>query len=149
MLKLTRTRKGYMVADLYLKGRARQWRVHILVMLAFAGPCPPGHEVNHRDGCKHNNSLTNLEYVTHPENESHAARTGLKATGERHSSRTRPERVPRGSRHGNAVLSEALVREIRCRIAAGEQPPAIARQLGVGRMTVYNVHYGRTWKHVV
>src|SRR5271169_1445354 len=57
--------------------------VHKLVTTAFWGPCPPGKEVNHKDGDKSNPRLDNLEYITPKENHEHAARTGLKASGDR------------------------------------------------------------------
>ncbi len=44
------------------------FRVHQLVMLAFHGPCPPGHVIDHIDGSKDNNHVTNLRYVTSSEN---------------------------------------------------------------------------------
>ena len=72
--------KGYMRVAL----RKSHWNdplkcqyVHKLVALAFI-PNPDGHtEVNHKDGDKSNNSVDNLEWVTHQENISHAWETGL------------------------------------------------------------------------
>src|SRR6185369_6475365 len=46
--------------------------VHRLVAAAFIGPCPEGCEVNHKDLNKANNSVGNLEYITHAENVKHA-----------------------------------------------------------------------------
>src|SRR5690606_10969075 len=42
--------------------------VHRLVAAAFLGPCPPGHQVNHKDADKGHNCLANLEYVTPKQN---------------------------------------------------------------------------------
>ena len=42
----------------------RSFSVHRLVVQAFKGLIPPGHEVNHIDGNKQNNCLTNLEVLT-------------------------------------------------------------------------------------
>lgn len=49
--------------------------VHRLVASAFFGPCPEGLEVNHKDHNKAHNAVSNLEYVTHAENQraAHAA----------------------------------------------------------------------------
>merc|ERR1712216_704505 len=47
--------------------------VHRAMLRTFLGPPPsPQHEVNHKDGNRGNNSLVNLEYVTHSENVKHA-----------------------------------------------------------------------------
>lgn len=59
---------------LHINGRLQYKKVHQLVMLAFVGPPPEGHVVNHKDCVKSNNYLSNLEYVTHKENVRHAVR---------------------------------------------------------------------------
>lgn len=48
--------------------------VHCLVIEAFKGPVPEGYETDHLDGNKLNNSLYNLELVTHSENMKRAVR---------------------------------------------------------------------------
>ena len=65
---------GYRNVNLSEHGRARRFLIHRLVMAAFVSPCPDGLEVNHLDGDKHNNHLSNLEYVTRSENLLHANR---------------------------------------------------------------------------
>lgn len=71
---------GYPVFNVFIPGRRKMRRVHQLVAAAFIGPCPQGHEVNHKDGVKANNHVTNLEYVTSSENTLHSFRTGLQNT---------------------------------------------------------------------
>ncbi len=57
-------------------GRTRNWMIHRLVLMAYHGPeC--GLECNHKDGKKDNNSLYNLEWVTHKQNMAHASQKGL------------------------------------------------------------------------
>lgn len=50
--------------------------VHRLVMLAFIGPCPDGHEVLHADGTRTNNNLSNLSYGTRTDNVRDSLRHG-------------------------------------------------------------------------
>lgn len=120
-------------------GRAYCYRVHTLVALAFIGPRPTcRHEINHKDGNKSNNYVSNLEWVTHSQNMQHAYQHGL----------AEPRR---GTQQADAKLNDSLVRFIRshyrprcpqygCR--------AIARRLGVDHSIVSNVINYRTWKHV-
>lgn len=58
-------------------GKQNIFRVHRLVAIAFI-PNPDGKEqVNHIDGCKTNNYVSNLEWVTALENTAHAWKNGL------------------------------------------------------------------------
>jgi NUMOD4 motif/HNH endonuclease len=59
---------GYHQVTLSKDGKHTTHRVHLLVLLAFRGPCPPGKEGAHDDGDKNNNTLPNLWYKTRGEN---------------------------------------------------------------------------------
>lgn len=91
LLKLTKSKTGYLCFSTRLGGRnskAVLFRVHREVAKAFI-PVPDnliGYEnnnyygiipVNHIDGNKLNNVVSNLEWVTHKENTQHAMNTGL------------------------------------------------------------------------
>ncbi len=79
VLKPWRNVHGYRQVTLTHRGRRHAPTVHRLVTDAFLGPLPAGMERNHRSGAKDDNRLTNLEFVTHPENVRHALRLGLVA----------------------------------------------------------------------
>lgn len=68
---------GYLYVVLSKKSRTRNIQIHKLVAGAFLGERPVNHEINHKDGLKHNNYASNLEYVTRSENTRHAYHTGL------------------------------------------------------------------------
>lgn len=59
-------------ATVRLNGKTRA--VHRLIALSFLGPPPfgPKTEVNHKDGNKHNNALSNLEWCSKSMNEQHS-----------------------------------------------------------------------------
>lgn len=50
---------------------------HRLVWLAFNGTIPKGMQINHKNGKKNNNHISNLELVTCSENIRHAYVSGL------------------------------------------------------------------------
>ena len=58
--------KGYIRVCLYKNGKTKNARVHRLVLEAFVGKSDL--QVDHIDGNKKNNNLSNLEYVTPKEN---------------------------------------------------------------------------------
>lgn len=70
---------GYKELNLCVDGKAQKYRVHRLVAQVFLDK--PVNElynsVNHIDGNKQNNSVSNLEWVTNEENVEHAFREGL------------------------------------------------------------------------
>lgn len=59
-----RDKGGYRVVNLSRNSKSRPRRVHQLVLLAFVGPCPDGHEACHNDGDPGNNSVSNLRWDT-------------------------------------------------------------------------------------
>lgn len=80
-LKLPCGAAGYPLVNLYMGKRTRSLHtVHSLVAEAFIGSRPLNHEINHKDGCKTNNHVSNLEYVIPSENIRHAFTTGLATT---------------------------------------------------------------------
>jgi len=79
--------KGYKKVTLKCDGVRKDMRVHRLVVMSFLGE-PSKEMVNHIDGDKTNNKLSNLEWATRSENELHAYGTGLKKSTELHKQRT-------------------------------------------------------------
>jgi len=63
-------------------GKRKSYLLHIIIALTFIENSDPENkkEVNHIDGDKKNNKVTNLEWVTHSENVQHAFDTGLTPT---------------------------------------------------------------------
>lgn len=111
-------------------------RVHRLVLLAFAGPCPDGMEGCHfPDHNRQNNRLDNLRWDTRLENNRDTCRLG------RH-------RVPRGSGHACAKLTEESVRGILAYLALGFHYAETAAVFGVSTPNVAAIALRKTWRHV-
>lgn len=71
------TQQGYKHVTLSLNKKSRRFRVHRLVAQFFI-PNPDNKPyVNHLDGNRSNNNVSNLEWVTPSENTRHAVETGL------------------------------------------------------------------------
>lgn len=80
-LKLPCGTVGYPLVNLTTgKGKRTTHTVHSLVAEVFIGSRPANHEINHKDGCKTNNHVSNLEYVIPSDNIRHAFETGLATT---------------------------------------------------------------------
>lgn len=70
------TKNGYTRVQL----KNRDYYIHRLVVEAFLRPLKEKEEVNHIDGNKQNNLLSNLEIATRVENQNHAYYSGLNLT---------------------------------------------------------------------
>lgn len=70
-------RDGYVRVYLYKNAIKRAYYVHCLVALVFLGK-NDGMQVNHKDGDKSNNHVSNLEYLSASQNVKHAIDSGLK-----------------------------------------------------------------------
>lgn len=99
-MRLKVERSGYLrvmlVSKVGQKGKTHY--AHRLVALSFLSKKEKKDEVNHIDGNKKNNILSNLEWCTRSENELHAYKTGLSRITERH----------------RAALIKSRARSVRC-----------------------------------
>jgi hypothetical protein len=112
--------------------------VHRLVASAFIGERPEGFEVNHVDNNRSNNSVSNLEYMTHDENVKYSADKGRYA-----------ESCVRGEAHRSAKLTEEDVRLVRKIYDAGlSSYYALSKIYGVTKRAMRLVVQRKTWKHV-
>lgn len=111
--------------------------VHRLVAAAFLGPCPIGHEVDHIDFNPGNNHWSNLQYLTHAENNLRSFRAGRIVLSHKH-----------GEAANGAKLTTGQVREMRCQYAAGELQRTLAAAFGVNQTTVSAIVRRERWAHV-
>lgn len=129
---------GYMVVMLFgASANVGTWRkIHIIVARAFLGERPHKFDINHKDGNKANNQLSNLEYCTRSANMLHAYALGL--VGDR-----------AGAANGRAKLSEEDVREVwRIYHEEGMTQLDLADLFCVSPTVIGDILHVRTWRHL-
>jgi hypothetical protein len=138
-LKTRIDRAGYVHTALSKNKRSQHRTIHRLVMLAWQ-PVENSHEldVNHIDGNKQNNHLSNLEWLSHADNIRHAGMV-LNAWEKRNQ---------RGDTAGHHKLTSADIRGIRILRDEGKTQQEIALVYGVSQENIGAILRGRTWGHV-
>ena len=128
------SKAGYYMCSLSKNKKKVSKYVHRLIAEAFIGDISEL-EVNHIDGNKKNNKLSNLEIVTTQQNTNHAIAMGLTNNV--------------GANHGMAKLTDKIVLSIRIRYKHGEGMTSIARSLNHSVQNINNIVKNRTWKHLL
>lgn len=129
--------KHYYQVALHKDGKKKYMSVHRLVAEAFI-PNPDGKsQVNHIDGNKQNNVVSNLEWVTPSENILHSFETGLN--------------THIGEKNIQAKLTREQVAEIKkLYVKGGKEYGArpLARKYGVSAPAIKAIVKGLTWRGV-
>lgn len=135
-MKNTISIDGYEVISLSSGSRKskRQYKVHRLVMLAFYPIC--NHKdmvVNHIDGNKRNNNISNLEWTTPIGNNKHALVTGLN--------------------RGKNKLKDDQVLDIisewgKSNLGRWKFSEYICRRYNVSKDCIYSIITGKRWDHL-
>lgn len=138
LLKPTVESEGYSVITLIWPGFRKMMKVHRLVAMAFIPNQYQKPQVNHLNGVRSDNRLTNLEWSTNKENNIHA----IKILGRKHESIT-------GENQWNARLTEQDVKEIRAWWATGDVTQrALGLRWGVGQPRIGKIVNRKQWRHV-
>jgi uncharacterized protein YjiS (DUF1127 family) len=134
-----RTRKTHAVAGrsgvyeqivLQRDGRPVVTSVHRLVLEAFRGPCPDGHETRHLNGNSLDNRLDNLAWGTRADNSADKRRHGT---------------MQSGARNGGAKLTAKQVEQIR-ELRPHRTLQQLADAFGISRSQVKRIVYGQSWQ---
>lgn len=130
-LNVFRNVSGYAACNLMQDGKRHRKLVHRLVCIAFIenpNGCP---EVNHIDGNKMNNDVSNLEWCTSKQNSIHAHKSGL-------------VKVAKGEKHYKSYLSSEQISIMKRMIAEKMKGRTIANIFGVGEKYVSSVKRGKS-----
>lgn len=132
----------------------RQESAHRVAWEMENGPIPDGMMICHRCDVKrcvrNDGEHSHLFLGTAADNMHDMARKGRAAKGERHVWHSHPERVPRGERNSQAVLTAEQVQEIRETYArGGVSQRVLAARYGVTRGALGPILRGRAWRHLL
>jgi hypothetical protein len=120
----------YWSVSLSLGGNVQRVSVHRAMAEAFIGLAPPNSQVIHKNGDSLDNQLENLEWKSRESVNILNRRHGLTSLGEASDS---------------SSLTDAQARDLRERIAAGDQGSNLAREFKVSQSTVSLIKRGRTY----
>jgi len=125
---------GYYIISISHNNKSKPHRVHRLLAETFLKNPQNKPEINHKDGNKLNNNISNLEYCTHAENMKHAFKNGLVNNT--------------GIKNGRAKLNNNKVRKIRAMLKDGISQQKIANEFQISRGAILKINLGKTWKHI-
>jgi hypothetical protein len=120
-------------------GKRRQALVHSLMLEAFVGPRPPGHEACHGDGDKRNNRLGNLRWDTTSANVLDQVRHGVHKEARKTHCPRRHELIAPNLRPGRGGRRECLA----CHRARTVQTRAKRRGQDFDFVAYADVQYSR------
>jgi hypothetical protein len=133
-LKSCVDRYGYKNVDIYIERKRKTCYVHRLVAMTFIENPLMLDTVNHKDGDKLNNHVTNLEWLSKADNTRHAFNNNL---------------VSLGSNRKNSKLNENDVIEIRKLILQGNLSfKKIGEKYNVYPSTIHEIKTGKNWRRV-
>lgn len=136
MMKTWTDGKKYPRLTLSNKTKEKSFMIHRLVALSFI-PNPYGKiSVNHIDGNKQNNHVSNLEWVTHSENMKHAYIHGLAI----------PPILPSGEKHPSSKLNHIDILMIRVLAENGFNNEQIAKRFKVSNAHISKILLNKTRK---
>lgn len=133
---LCKDKAGYLRVSFRVKGYQQSTHiVHRLVAKAFLETIKDHNEVNHIDGNKTNNCVTNLEWSNRVKNIQHSFDIGLQ--------------IPlKGEDIGNSKLKQEEVLEIRRLLTQGITQTVLAKIYKVHQGTISNIKLKHIWKHI-
>lgn len=126
---------GYMRVKLLCDdGLRRSFLVHRVVALTYIHNPFNKSEVNHINGIKSDNRLSNLEWVTRSENQKHAFVSGLNSNS--------------GINNGRSLLTVKEVLEIYWKLFNGARNSDVAKDYGISNTAVMEIKSKKNWTEV-
>jgi hypothetical protein len=137
-LKPNKRKDGYLMIWLQIDGKQIGKKIHRLVGETFI-PNPRNYpQINHIDGNKLNNNLSNLEWCTGSYNRKHAHQMGLNKLPDN-----------KGEKHSNCKLTNEQVLEIRELYSTGNYSQIeLSKKFQVFDSAINMIIKRKRWKHI-
>lgn len=126
--------RGYLITAIRINGKSRTKAIHRIVAEAFIPNPEELSDVDHIDGDKRNNHVSNLRWVTHGDNIKHCY--------------TLQNRSATGENNARCKTKESQVRDICKLILKGIGPTEISKRTGVALHIVGAIKSGKNWRTV-
>lgn len=126
-------KRGYFYVKLSKNMKTKNVQVHRVVAETFLQNKNNKNVVNHIDGNKQNNKVSNLEWISSKENSEHAVKKGLTKSG--HLSH-------------RARFSKEEVLEMRRKYTSGVRQTDIAKEYGTDDSTMFAILKLKTYKNI-
>lgn len=123
-------RNGYLQIRLSRDKKTKCISLHRLIYQSFKGKIKDGYHINHTNGIRGDNRLTNLEEVTPEENNKKMLF------------------LRRGIEVNTNKITESQVMEIRKKKAAGVRTLDLMKEYKLSRSTITRIAKGKIWKHL-
>jgi len=122
---------GYLAIDLGNGIKIKRFLIHRLVAENFLNNEYNKKQVNHINGIKTDNKLSNLEWVTASENQKHAIKTGLKSS--------------KGEKNSQCKIKTADILNI---LNDKRKYKLISEQYKISISTISDIKRGYSWNHI-
>ncbi|MBC96392.1 MAG: endodeoxyribonuclease [Halobacteriovoraceae bacterium] len=130
-------RNGYKAVTLVRRdGKPKTVNIHRLMAIVFLGDRGKGMQVNHINGNKHHNFLSNLEWTTPSQNSRHAIANGL----------TKPK-IGEDSHFSKLNIGQVLL--IKKMTEKGLSQRNIAKKFKISQATVSDIKTGKRWAKAI
>jgi hypothetical protein len=128
------TKTGYKEIAVQINNKRKKYLVHRLVGLAFINGYDSDLTINHLDGNKQNNHISNLEWISLADNTKHQWKTGLVNL--------------RGENSPTAKLTYQKVKIIRNLLILGASAHSLAVLSGVSDKIIHGIANGTRWHEI-
>jgi hypothetical protein len=133
VLKPFLNRRKYLEVNLFKNSKSIPKIIHRLIAKAFLNNTENKPQVNHKDGNKLNNSISNLEWFTNSENQKHAYKLGLQ-----------PSRA--GENNNKAKITDKDVTLLKQLYNSGSTIIEVSNSMNINVSIIRQIIYGKSWK---